>query len=364
MYLSTIEIQKKLIFIVKHPDYSTYYNKNSQRPKFYMKYPIKPKKKYFFENSINFENLKIRHLEVFTPLSFFSKIPLYIQPSRSIFWFRTDLDLEENCCLKFALSLPISPIFIYCYNPEEEKKSGSRRKLFLKKTLGILRNKLWLNNIQLLIFVQNSIDLIRILVKKHKSTQLIYSLNTLVPLNFKKEKKLRNFFKKIGIDPVIFTIDPSSLKPFHYFENKGAAFFQRIFDKNFKSTKFSKENVGLDYCFWNELKDKQNFPILLKNSLSISSKVKNPSIKSLFIQKKNLQQNNTNEFNLEYVVSKKIFSEFNLGLKFFFRKIIKKISFFDILIEKIKMNSRLKKFIFMRKIFRKKFNSNNLKSLG
>ena len=74
----------------------------------------------------------------------------------------------------------------------------------------------------------------------------------------------------------------------------------------------------------------------------------------LFIQKKNLQQNNTNEFNLEYVVSKKIFSEFNLGLKFFFRKIIKKISFFDILIEKIKMNSRLKKFIFMRKIFRKK----------
>jgi hypothetical protein len=359
-----IEKQKNLIFIVKHPDYSIYYSKNSQIPKFYMKYPIKPKKKYFFENSINFENLKIRHLKAFTPLSFFSKIPLYIQPSRSIFWFRTDLDLEENCCLKFALSLPISPIFIYCYNPEEEKKSGSRRKLFLKKTLDILRNKLWLNNIQLLIFVQNSIDLIRILVKKHKSTQLIYSLNTLVPLNFKKEKKLRNFFKKIGIDPVIFTIDPSSLKPFHYFENKGAAFFHRILDKNFKSIKFSRENVGLDYCFWNELKDKQNFPILLKNSLSISSKVKNPSIKSLFIQKKNLQQNNTNEFNLEYVVSKKIFSEFNLGLKFFFRKIIKKISFFDILIEKIKMNSHLKKFIFLRKIFRKKFNSNNLKSLG
>ena len=360
MHLSTIEKQKNLIFIIRHSDYSTYYNKNSQRPKFYMKYPIKPKKKNFIENSINFEKLKIRHLEVFTPLSFFSKIPLYIQPSRSIFWFRTDLDLEENCCLKFALSLPVSPIFIYCYNPEEEKKSGSRRRLFLKKTLDKLRNKLSLNNIQLLIFVQNTFDLIRILVKKHKSTQLIYSLNTLVPLNFKKEKKLRNFFKKIGIDPVIFSIDPSSLKPFHYFENKGASFFHRILDKNLKSIKFSKENVGLDYCFWNELKDKKNFPILLKNSLSISSKVKNPSIKSLYIRKKTLQQNNTNGLNLEYVVSKKIFSEFNLGLKFFFRKILKKISFFIILIEKIKTNSRLKKFFFMRKIFRKKFNSNNL----
>ena len=48
MHLSMIEKQKNLIFIVKHSDYSNYYNKNSQRPTFYMKYPVKPKKKTLF----------------------------------------------------------------------------------------------------------------------------------------------------------------------------------------------------------------------------------------------------------------------------------------------------------------------------
>ena len=134
---------------------------------------------------------------------------------KALVWFRFNLDFEENICLKFALSLPITPIFIYCDNPDERKRSSNKRKIFLKEKLNNLRHKLSTNKINFLILEENSYVIIPKIIEKFNVTQIIYSLNAFIPLKIEQEKKFLVKMKKINVQPLIFTFDPLTMKTIH-----------------------------------------------------------------------------------------------------------------------------------------------------
>lgn len=98
------------------------------------KLSIKNFNKTFAHKSIYFRKSERPFKTKYTGVSVISKFlnfdPFYYCPSRPIFLFRSDLSYEENNFLKFALSLPVIPVFIYCSDPEESKRSSSKRKFF------------------------------------------------------------------------------------------------------------------------------------------------------------------------------------------------------------------------------------------
>ena len=284
---------------------------------------------------------------------FFNHIPYYITPSRSIFWFRSDLGFEENFSLKFAQSLPIIPVFLYCFDEEEEKKSSQKRKKFKKMSLDNLKNYLLLKNIKLLIVNKNGTDYIPKMAKKCKSSHIIYSLNTFVPLNHKKEKKFTEKLIRLGVKPLIFIFNPMNIMPVYFYLKKNFVDFSTFyFTKSLACENyFKKNNTEISESLDKRFMDKSflNFnlysrAISLKNFPYLN---KTENVK--FSSKNYCDYNQSNKF------LKNIFSEFTFGYRSFL-KILNTNKFYpNILLQKIKANSSLKFFFFIKKLTRKKF---------
>jgi hypothetical protein len=307
----------------------------------------------YFNNSKCVGNLRFGYIQLFTNSHSFEHLPFYIHPSRFIFWFRNDLDFEENFSLKFAMSLPLSPIFIYCYDSKENVKSSFKRKQFIEKTLENLKIKLSLLNIQLLILNGSITNLIPQVVKKYNSTRIIYSLNAFIPLDCKNEKNFIHVLKKIGVYPMIFILDPLTMKPIF-----------SCFKKKFKS--FPSFFLGKD--LENKINlNKRNH--LSKEHLRVFENTKNwfdshPSrwirfSKNNFYRPPNYKKNFGDfsqwkkiDFKLDIQLLKNVFSEFNLGFRCSFNKINKKNIVLYNIKERIKLNSNLKIFFFTKKLIK------------
>jgi|AntRauMFilla1563_2_1112583.scaffolds.fasta_scaffold00324_7 hypothetical protein len=320
------------------------------------------KKAFKKNNSFNFFQISLqplvskgKHLILIKSSKSYEKIHYSIYPSRFIFWFRDNLNFEENLSLKFAMSLPISPIFIYCLNSSEKEKWGHKRKHFLKKTLKNLRTRLWSNNIEIFISNRNANELIPLIARKYKSTKMIYSLNTFVPLNFKKERILMNKLNKIGIKPIIFLFNPLNMKVIYSFlKIKFTNFYSFISSYYYQNEHYSKKNIPNNCEFINEFKNKKYN--VDKRSINKNIKTEKKFIKNSFTIYKveelcieNIDQSYLNPF-----LIKAIFSEFNFGYRNYFITLIKKnVENLNNLIESIINNSLLKYFFLTKKIRKK-----------
>ena len=308
---------------------------------------ISKKKKYlYFLNHFKNKNIKYSLKNPWKQINFFNNIPFYISPPRVIFWFRTDLDWEENFVLKIALTLPVSPVFIYFRDKNKEKRWSTKRKNFFENSISRLENIFRLHNIQFFILETNIVSSISGIIKKYKSPHIIYSLNTFVPLNKKKEKRIIKKLEITGAKPIIFIFNPLTMESVYCSD-------KRTYNNFFSF--LSEKNVYYKDAF--KLKNK-NFMISL-DKLDINKVQKNygniNNRKENMIVEKPVPSNNY-LFGIEasFDVLKKIFSEFSFGLRFSY----KTTNFDNIFLrnyrEKIKLNSYLKFFFFIKKLIRRK----------
>jgi hypothetical protein len=278
--------------------------------------------------------------------NFFNNIPFYILPPRSIIWFRADLDWEENFVLKFGLTLSVNPVFIYFHDKNEEKGWSTKRKKFFENTLDRLKKTFRLTNMEFLVLENNLMRSISKLIKKYKSPQIIYSLNTFVPLNKKKEKRIVNKLENTGTRPIIFIFDPLTMKPIYCSQRKKyTSFFSFLPEKNFscKSNSKKKNLNTLNFL------DKLNVNELIKKYEKKYNKEDNIIFKESKINVKSLLG-----IEIDCNILKNIFSEFSLGLRFSYKIINFKSLFFKTNIEKIKLNSYLKFFFCIKKLIKRK----------
>jgi len=309
----------------------------------------------FFQQNLQSLSPKNKHLNCTNSSNSYEKIYYYVSPSRFIFWFRYDLSFEENLSLKFAMSLPISPIFIYCFNSQEKINLGYKRRLFIKKTLDKLRKTLLSNNIEILISNRNANELIPILVKKYKSTNMIYSLNTFVPLNYKKEKVFFKKLNKIGVKPIVFLFNPLTMNMTYPFLKNN---FKNLF--SFFSRKYSLKEVHSKKS--NLINFKINGKFTNKNPFSVGKTVGTCTSKenkftgdmAVTETKKIFCDEISKESTLNCFRLKKIFSEFSLGFRVCFTIIIKKkINYLRRLIENVLLSALLKYLFSIKKIKKK-----------
>lgn len=315
----------------------------------------------YFKNSKCVENLRFGYVKLFTILHSFEYIPFYIYPSKFIFWFRYDLDLVENFSLRFAMSLPLSPIFIYCYDPEEEVKSSYKRKQFLEKTLDNLKIKLSHLNIKLQILSGVITDLIPQMAKKYNSSRIIYSLNTFNPLDYKKEKKLTDVLKKIDVYPLLFILDPLTMKPiFACFKKKFKTFPSFFFNKDSENkidlTKKRPPNKEKSHFFEN------NKTLFISNHIPLGIFSKNVFYGSVIWKKdfRNFLKGRIFDFEIDVKLLKNVFSEFNLGFRFSFNTMNKGNIVLSNITDRVKLNSILKIFFFIKKLIKKTFLTKHL----
>jgi hypothetical protein len=278
--------------------------------------------------------------------NFLNNIPFYILPSRSIVWFRADLDWEENFVLKFALTLSINPVFIYFHDKNEQKRWSTKRKKFFENTLERLKKTFSLQNIEFFVFENNLMVSISRLIKKYKSPYIIYSLNTFVPLNKKKEKRMVNKLENTGTRPIIFIFDPLTMKYNYCSQRKRySGFFSFLSEKiSFDKNNSKKKNLNtLNFL------DKLNINGLKKEYEKNYNKKDDIVVKESDIIVKRLL-----EIELDGNILKNIFSEFSLGLRYSFKIINLNSLIFKSIMEKIKLNSYLKFFFCIKSLIKRK----------
>jgi len=263
------------------------------------------------------------------------------------------------------MSLPISPIFIYCFNFQEKINLGYKRILFIKKTLDKLRKILLSNNIEILISNRNANELIPILVRKYKSTNMIYSLNTFVPLNYKKEKVFFKKLNKIGIKPIVFLFNPLTMNTtYPFLKNKFKNLFSFFSRKYSPKEVYSKESNLINFEINGEFTNKNFFSVGKTNSTCTS--IENKFTEDLVIteNKKIFWDEISKESKLNCFRLKKIFSEFSLGFRVYFTIIIKeKINYLKRLVENVLLSALLKYLFFIKKRKKKIYVYFNVKNI-
>ena len=301
------------------------------------------------------KSFKLKH----TCLSLFSKFlnfdPIYYFSSRPIFLFRSDLNYEENNLLKFAFSLPVIPVFIYCSNSEETKRSNSKRNYFLDSKLKNLQKKLLSINLELFIFDKGEQEIIPIIVNKFNSKQILYSFNTFCPLNLKKERKLIKLLRKMGVKPMIFMFEPFTMTRVNfYFRNK----ILKLTSSNCKDlSKSSLVDIDLSNTT-GKLQFKSN--LSTKSELIFSLNRFLPNEIKTNLEKKNYWNNFDGKPIIDYPVLKNIYSEFNLGSRLLVQKLICKFISWASLLKIIEFKTLLKFFLFLQNMVKKNFLVNNL----
>ena len=263
----------------------------------------------YFRNHANFSNLHFICTNLVKMGFYKNDIFLYNFFSKPVFWFRYDLSFDENISLKVALSLPNIPIFIYCYEPEEEKLFSFKRKNFVGTMLRNLKKKLSSININLLISHNSGIETIEMLAKKYKIANIIYSINTFTVLGKEKEKNVLNVITRLKIEPTIFTFDPLTMKLVYPPLKKKLKKFCKFFEeKTYLYGSYQKKDTldTLNYQKMSEFKG-TNYRTK-KNENGVYNKESEKEF--LKISSKKI------EFDL--FILKSAFSEFNYGFRTWF----------------------------------------------
>jgi len=117
---------------------------------------------------------------------------------KGIYWFRNDLRLNDNLSLNFALEELDEVLFVYVHDIENEKdcswgfkKMSEHRKLFLSQGLQDLKKELKKFGHSLNEYMDDSVKILNILVKKYQINSIFCESNLAVD-EIRKVKALRD----------------------------------------------------------------------------------------------------------------------------------------------------------------------------
>ena len=316
----------------------------------------KNQKSVYFRNCSALSKSAPSFSNLLMPIKFQNFIPPHISPSRPIFLFRLDLNYEENIFFKFALSLPITPIFIYCYSPKEEKNSSLKRINFLKKTLKNLKERLSSVKLDLFIFNNEALTMIPNLARKYKTRDILYSFNVFCHFNAKKERKFIARLQKIGIKPKIFLFEPLTMTSVNFYKKKKPYSLNNMsFGKILLNYINLKSSSLIEVNFKTKFKPMQFKSYFFSNSVGIFSlegvKLNNSNIGP----RKNMYGKFYEKLNSKCLILKKIYSEFNLGCRKSFNELPKDPLVLNILQGMIILKFFSNSFLFLQNFIDKKF---------
>ena len=129
----------------------------------------------------------------------------------SIFWFRRDLRLQDNCGLSHALqsSYKVLPIFIFDEEILSELPKNDARISFIYETLNAINNELRKENSSLLAKKGNVIQVFKDIFNEY-DVQSIFFNKDYEPYAINRDNKLKSFFLQSGVqfnsykDQVVF----------------------------------------------------------------------------------------------------------------------------------------------------------------
>ena len=129
----------------------------------------------------------------------------------SIFWFRRDLRLQDNCGLYHALQsgYKVLPIFIFNEEILNELPKNDARVSFIYETLNAINNELRKENSSLLVKKGNLIQVFKDIFNEY-DVQSIFFNKDYEPYAINRDNKLKSFFLQSGVqfnsykDQVVF----------------------------------------------------------------------------------------------------------------------------------------------------------------
>ena len=129
----------------------------------------------------------------------------------SIFWFRRDLRLQDNCGLYHALQsgYKVLPIFIFDEEILNELPKNDARVSFIYETLNAINNELRKENSSLLVKKGNLIQVFKDIFNEY-DVQSIFFNKDYEPYAINRDNKLKSFFLQSGVqfnsykDQVVF----------------------------------------------------------------------------------------------------------------------------------------------------------------
>ncbi|RYZ75712.1 MAG: deoxyribodipyrimidine photo-lyase, partial [Proteobacteria bacterium] len=115
----------------------------------------------------------------------------------TIFWFRRDLRLDDNCALFNALSADdeVLPIFIFDPNILDDLERDDRRVTFIHGLLESINAQLKENHRTLAIFHGNPQDIFKQLLKAH-DVKSVFTNHDYEPYATKRDSEISGFLKK------------------------------------------------------------------------------------------------------------------------------------------------------------------------
>jgi deoxyribodipyrimidine photo-lyase len=183
----------------------------------------------------------------------------------SIFWFRRDLRLKDNCGLFYALNsaYPVLPLFIFDEAILDELPKNDPRVQFIHQTLGKINKELQSVNSSILIKKGNVFDVWNKILNDFEVKKVFFN-NDYEPYALKRDAKIKTICQNKGIevfqykDQVIFEKDEITKEDglpytvYTPYKNKWLLKYQNIDIQQFSSEKFIN----------NFLKETNNFPSL------------------------------------------------------------------------------------------------------
>lgn len=132
----------------------------------------------------------------------------------TIFWFRRDLRLSDNCALHHALQsiFPVLPIFIFDENIIDELPQDDARLTFIYDSLSSINSELAIHSSGLLCLKGKPIEVWKNLIEKHE-INAVYTNEDYEPYAIQRDQQVAELLEKSGInflsfkDQVIFEKD-------------------------------------------------------------------------------------------------------------------------------------------------------------
>ena len=123
----------------------------------------------------------------------------------SIFWFRRDLRLDDNCGLFHALNNDhaVLPIFIYDQNIISKLKDNDHRLFYINQSIEKMNVVLQKNNKSIHCLEGKPLDVFSELIKKHRINK-VYTNRDYTPYSKKRDTSISKFLKKNNIEFIDF----------------------------------------------------------------------------------------------------------------------------------------------------------------
>jgi len=123
----------------------------------------------------------------------------------SIFWFRRDLRLDDNCGLFHALNNDhaVLPIFIYDQNIISKLKDNDHRLFYINQSIEKMNVVLQKNNKSIHCLEGKPLDVFSELIKKYRINK-VYTNRDYTPYSKKRDTSISKFLKKNNIEFIDF----------------------------------------------------------------------------------------------------------------------------------------------------------------